>query len=240
MLFVESLNFGGGDLFANYRDALSGVYLETLGRTLYYALITTVVCLVLGYTIAYFIAFKAKRQFAMLALVLLPLWIAIIIRYFGVSLFFLPTGPVQQLFGTDFGVLFTTRGVVIGLVSALLPFAILPMYNSIQSIDDELIYASEVLGATPLYTLRTVIIPLSLSGVVAAALFVYILAAGSYLAPALLGGPADFMMANVIEQSFTYDLDLAATMSVVFTVTLLILIGLFNHYANISEVLSDL
>lgn len=240
VLFVESLNFGGGDLFTNYRDALSGVYLETLGRTLYYALITTVVCLVFGYTIAYYIAFKAKRQVAMLALVLLPLWIAIIIRYFGVSLFFLPTGPVQQLFGTDFGVLFTTRGVVVGLVSALLPFAILPMYNSIQSIDDELIYASEVLGATPLYTLRTVIIPLSLSGVVAAALFVYILAAGSYLAPALLGGPDDFMMANVIEQTFTYDLDLAATMSVVFTVTLLILIGLFNHYANISEVLSDL
>lgn len=240
VLLFESLNFGDGALFENYRTALSGTYLRTLGRTLMYAFMTTVVCLILGYWIAYYIAFKATRQMLMLGFILLPLWIAIIIRYFGVALFFLPTGPVQQLFGTDFGVLFSTSGVIIGLTAALLPFAILPIYNSLQSIDEELVNASKVLGATPLHTLRTVIFPLSLSGVVASALFVYILAAGSFLAPAMLGGPGDFMMANIIEQSFSYSIPLAAALSVVFTTALLILIGIFNHYANISEVLGDL
>lgn len=240
VLLFESLNFSEGSLLENYSTALSGTYLWTLGRTMAYAFITTIVCLILGYWISYYIAFKAKRQMLMLGFVLLPLWIAIIIRFFGVSLFFLPTGPVQQVFGTDFGILFSTSGVIIGLTSALLPFAILPIYNSLQSIDEELINASKILGATPLHTLRTVIFPLSLSGVIASALFVYILAAGSFLAPAILGGPGDFMMANVIEQSFSYSIPLAAALSVVFTVALLILIGVFNHYANISEVLSDL
>ncbi|ELY50383.1 ABC transporter permease [Natronolimnohabitans innermongolicus] len=240
VLLFESLNFGEGSLLENYSTALSGTYLRTLGRTMAYAFITTIVCLVLAYWIAYYIAFKAKRQMLMLGFVLLPLWVAIIIRYFGVSLFFLPTGPVQQTFGTDFGVLFSTTGVIVGLTSALLPFAILPIYNSLQSIDEELINASQVLGARPMSTLRTVIFPLSLSGVIASALFVYILAAGSFLAPAILGGPGDFMMANVIEQSFSYSIPLAAALSVVFTVALLILIGIFNHYANISEVLGDL
>ncbi|WP_226482702.1 ABC transporter permease [Natrinema amylolyticum] len=240
VLLFESLNFGSGSLFENYSTALSSTYTRTLGRTLAYALVTTIVCLTLGYWISYYIAFKAKRQMLMLGFILLPLWIAIIIRYFGVSLFFLPTGPVQQLFGTDFGVLFSTTGVIVGLTAALLPFAILPIFNSLQSIDEELINSSKVLGATPLHTLRTVVFPLSLSGVIASALFVYILAAGSFLAPALLGGPGDFMMANVIEQSFSYSIPLAAALSVVFTGALLILIGIFNHYANISEVLSDL
>jgi len=240
VLLFESLNFGEGTLFENYSTALSSTYTMTLGRTLAYAFVTTVVCLILGYWIAYYIAFKSNRQMLMLGFILLPLWIAIIIRYFGVSLFFLPTGPVQQIFGTDFGVLFSTTGVIVGLTSALLPFAILPIFNSLQSIDEDLINASQVLGATPLYTLRTVIFPLSLSGVIASALFVYILAAGSFLAPAILGGPGNFMMANVIEQSFSYSIPLAAALSVVFTVALLILIGIFNRYANISEVLSDL
>ncbi|THE64021.1 ABC transporter permease [Salinadaptatus halalkaliphilus] len=240
VLLFESFNFGDGALLDNYRQALSGTYVRTLGRTLAYAFVTTVVCLILGYWISYYIAFKAEHKTLMLAFVLLPLWIAIIIRYFGVSLFFLPTGPVQQLFGTDFGILFSTTGTIIGLTSALLPFATLPIYNALQSIDEEYIHASQVLGATPLKTLRTVIFPLSLSGIIAGALFVYILAAGSFLAPAILGGPGDFMMANIIEQSFSYSIPLAAALSVVFTVALLILIGIFNHYANISEVLSDL
>lgn len=241
VLLFESLNFGGGGgVFENYRSALSGVWLVTLARTFYYALLTTVACLVLGYIFSYYVAFKTERRIIFLALVALPLWVAIIIRYFGVALFFLPTGPVPMVFGTDFGVLFNTPGVIIGLVSALLPFAILPMYNSLQSIDDEMIHASRVLGASQFRTTYEVIFPLSLSGVVAATLFVYILAAGSFLAPAILGGSGNFMMANVIEQTFQYNIELGSALAVVFTVSLLILIIAFNKWVNISEVLGNL
>lgn len=250
MLLFQSLNFGEGGLFANYRNALAPVWLWTLARTFWYALLTTVSCLILGYIFAYYVAFKTTRRLAFLAFVALPLWVAIIIRYFGVALFFLPTGPWAELFGiSDSAVGFippansimhNTPGVIIGLTSALLPFAILPIYNSLQAIDEEYIHASQVLGAGRLRTFREVIFPMSLSGVVAATLFVYILAAGSFLAPAILGGRGNFMMANVIEDTFQYAQDTGAALAVVFTVALLILILAFNRYVNISEVLSDL
>ena len=240
MLLLESMNFDGGDPFQHYRTALSSVYLMTLVRTFWYALLTTIFCLVLAYAFSYYVVFKASHPLLFLALIALPLWIAIIIRYFGVALFFLPTGPFVEVFGSDFGVLFNTPGVVIGLISALLPLAILPIYNSLQSIDDEYIHASRVLGASQLTTAREVILPMSLSGIVAGTLFVFILAAGSFLAPAILGGSGNFMMANIIESTFGYNTSLSAALAVVFTVALLILVGVFNWFVNIGEVLGDL
>ncbi|ELY49537.1 ABC transporter permease [Natronolimnohabitans innermongolicus] len=239
-LLYESLNFGEGHLLANYEQALAWTYINVLGRTFVYALVTTILTLILGYLTAYYIAFKSSRPMVLLALVLLPLWVAIIIRFFGVRLFFLQSGPVQQLFGTDFGILFSRNGVVLGLISALLPFAVLPMYNSLRAIDDDLINASRTLGAGQFQTLRSVILPLSFSGIVAATLFVFILAAGSYLAPSIMGGPANNMMANIIADTQSYSIPLASAMAVVFTGLLLILVGLFNHFANVSEVLGDL
>ncbi len=234
LLFVESLQFGG-DRFGNYRRVFAGVWLMTLVRTLYYALVTTVLCLVLGYVFSYYVAFKTERRVAFLALVAVPLWVAIIVRYMGVALFFLPTGPVVQVFGTDFGVLFSARGVILGLTSALLPFAILPMYASLRSVDEELVQASRVLGAGGLRTAYAVVVPLSLPGIVAATLLVYILAAGSFLAPELLGGPGDFMAANVVGAS-----GFGAAFAVVFTALLLVLVGLFNRLVDLTTVLGDL
>lgn len=239
-LVYESLNFGEGALFANYEQALRPVYRDILIQTFWYAFLTTIITLTLGYLTAYYIAFKSTRPFLLLALVLLPLWVAIIIRFFGVRLLFLRGGPVEQLFGTNFGILFSRNGVILGLVSALLPFAVLPMYNSLQAIDDELIHASHTLGAGQFQTLRSVILPLSFSGIVAATLFVYILAAGSFLAPGIMGGPANDMMANIIADTQSYSVSLASAMAVVFTVALLVLVGVFNHFANVSEVLGDL
>ena len=242
-LLVESLNFGDGAMFEHYARVFSTenpIYLIILGRTLWYALLVTVITLTLGYVMAYVIAFRAKRPIMWLAFVLLPLWVAIIIRFYGVQLFFVPTGPVQQVFDTDFNLYRSQYGVFLGLVSALLPFAVLPIYNSLRSIDEEVIDAASILGATPFQRLRTVVFPLSLSGVIAATLFVYILAAGSYLAPSMLGGPANTMMALQIVEVRSNSLPMAAALSVVFTVVLMVLIGLFNYFTNISEVLGEI
>ncbi|SEH14459.1 spermidine/putrescine transport system permease protein [Natronorubrum sediminis] len=239
-LLFESLNFDGGSVFANYETALGAVYLRALARTFLYAAITTLVTLVLGYVLAYYVVFLARRRLILLLFIALPLWVALVIRYFGIQLIFLPTGPVELMFDTDFGILFSTTGVVLGLTSALLPFAILPMYSSLQSIDEELVGAASVLGATRLQTFRKVILPLSIPGVVAAGLLVFILAAGSFLAPALLGAPSDFMMANVIEEAYGTRTSVAAALSLIFTVALLALILLFNWVVNIGEVLGSL
>lgn len=241
LLYWQSLNFDDGGLFVHYTTALSGIYLQTLLRSFYYGILTTMVTLSLGYVLAYYIAFRANREKFLLGLVVLPLWIAYVIRYLGIQLLLFESSPVVQLFGTDFGILFSTRGVIIGLTSVFLPFAILPIYHALKSIEDEIISASRTLGAGQLRTIRSVIIPLSLSGIVAGGLIVFILATGSFLAPAVLGSPGDTMIANVIEGSYSsFNVGLASSLAVIYTTLLLVVIMAFNSYVNIGRVLGEL
>ncbi|AEN07016.1 ABC transporter permease [Halolamina sp.] len=241
LLYWQSLNFGDGGLFIHYESALSGIYLQTLLRSFYYGILTTVVTLSLGYVLAYYIAFRAQREKFLLGLVVLPLWIAYVIRYLGIQLLLFESSPLVQLLGTDFGILFSTRGVIIGLTSVFLPFAILPIYHALNSIEDELISASRTLGAGQLRTIRSVIIPLSLSGIVAGGLIVFILATGSFLAPAILGSPGDTMIANVIQGAYSnFNVGLASSLAVIYTTLLLVVIMAFNSYVNIGRVLGEL
>lgn len=239
VLLWQSLQLSG-EVFEYYQAATAPLYLQAMLRTFMFAAVVTVVCITTGFIFSYYLVFRAERHLLFISLVALPLWIAIIIRYFGIALIFLPTGPVPQVFGTDFGVLFSSSGVIIGLVSVMLPFAILPIYSSLVSIDDEIISASRALGASRYRTIYEIVIPMSLSGIVAAAIFVFILSAGSFLAPAILGGPGDFMMANIIVQSFNYNVELASALSVIFTSVLLVIIVLFTNYVNLSQAMGEL
>ncbi|WP_306059989.1 ABC transporter permease [Natronococcus wangiae] len=242
ILVWQSLGVGSNEPLAAYEQALSGLYIWAILRSFYYGIVTTVVTLTLAYAFSYFLVFWADLKRFFLVLVVLPLWIAYIIRYLGIQLLFSPTGPFVGVFGTDFGFLFSTRGVIMGLTVAYLPFAILPIYNSMSAIDRSHIHASRVLGAGQLRTIYSVIFPLSISGVVAAGLIVFILASGSFLAPAVLGSSDNFMIANMIERSYTelYNLELAAALSVIYTAVLLVLIAGFNSYVNLGEVFESL
>lgn len=242
LLVWQSIDLTASNPFAAYQQALGGVYIEAILRSFYYGGITTAITLLLAYIFAYYAVFHSSHERMLLALIVLPLWIAYIIRYLGIQLFLSSTGPFVQLFGTDFGILFSTTGVIVGLTSAFLPFATLPIYNSLSAIDEAYIDASRVLGASQLYSVRSVVVPLSLSGVVAAGLIVFILASGSFLAPAVLGGPGNLMIANMIERSFSelYNLELASALSVIYSALLLLLLGLFNSYVNLGEVFSNL
>lgn len=238
MLFWESLGLGSGDPLSAYRNAFSELYLRAIARSILYSIAVTTVTLIVAYVFSYYAVFRSQRTSLLLVIVLLPLWIAYIIRYLGVQLFLSPTGPLVSLTGTDFGILFSTPGVLLGLIVAFLPFAILPVYNSMNSIDQSYIHASKTLGAGRLYTMYSVITPLTVPGIVAGGLIVFILSAGSFLAPAMLGDSDNFMIANMIERSYTdlYNIELAAALSVIYTILLLILIGLFNIYVNFAEV----
>lgn len=242
LLIWQSLTFDGAHPFEAYERALGGVYMNAILRSFLYGIVTTVVTLSLAYAFSYYVVFRTDRDRTLLALIVLPLWIAYIIRYLGIQLFLSPTGPMVQTIGTDFGILFSTTGVIVGLTSAFLPFAILPIYNSINAIEENVIQASRVLGAGQLRTVYSIVFPLSLSGVVAAGLIVFILASGSFLAPAVLGGTGDLMIANMIERSFSelYNIELAAALSVIYTVVLLVLLVLFNSYVNLAEVFANL
>lgn len=242
VLLWQSLGLGTSDPLAAYERAFSELYLRAILRSFLYGLITTMITLALAYSFTYFMVFWTSLERLFLVLVVLPLWIAYIIRYLGIQLFLSPTGPFVELFGSDFGLLFSTRGVILGLVVAFLPFATLPIYNSMSAIDRSYVQASRILGAGQLRTVYSVILPLSVSGIVAGGLIVFILASGSFLAPAVLGNADSFMIANMIERSYTelYNIELAAALSVIYTGALLVLIAAFNSYVNLGEVFEKL
>lgn len=241
-LVVESLNFGDGNLFQAYQRATAGVYVAAFARSFLYGALTTAFTLVLAYALAYYLVFSSKRVRLLLTLIVVPLWIAYIIRYFGLLLFFSPTGPLSQVFGIETDLLFTSTAVVIGLTNAYLPFAVLPIYNSLNAIHHETINASRTLGAGQLRTIYSVTLPLSMPGVVAAGVIVFILATGSFLGPAVLGGPDQTMIANEIARTFleAFNIQLASALAVIYTILLIACITVFNTVFNLQEALGNL
>lgn len=241
-LVVESLNFGSGGLFDAYRRAMGGVYVDAFVRSFVYGFLTTALTLAFAYILAYYLAFASKRVRLLLTLVVVPLWVAYIIRYFGLLLFFSPTGPLAHMTGIEIDLLFTSTAVVLGLTNAYLPFAVLPIYNSLNAIHHETIDASRALGAGPFQTIYSVVLPLSMPGIVAAGVIVFILATGSFLGPAVLGGPEQSMIANEIARTFleTYNIQLASALAVIYTVLLVAFIAAFNAVFNLQEALGNL
>ncbi|MFC7199732.1 ABC transporter permease [Halospeciosus flavus] len=241
-LVPESLALGTGQPFQAYNRVFDSLYIDAFVRSFLYAAATTVLTLLLAYVLSYYLSFGSRRIRLALTLVVVPLWIAYIVRYFGLLLFFSPAGPLATYTGLEVDLLFTTPAVIIGLMNVYLPFAVLPIYNSLNSIDTELLDASRILGAGRWRTIASIVVPLSLPGVVAAGLIVFILAAGSFLGPAVLGGPGQKMVANYIAQAFldNYNIQFASALAVVYTIILLGLLGIFNAVADLEEVLGGI
>lgn len=243
LLFIGSLRFESNEgIFSAYRAAFSGVYIQTIFRSFYYGALITVITVPLSYALSYFIIFKTESDRILLAIVVIPFWVAYIIRYIGIQIILSPSSPIIQITNTDFGILFSTKGVIIGLVSIFLPFAILPIYNSINSIDKNLIGASRTLGANQLRTIYNIILPLSLSGVAAGGIIVFILGAGSFLAPAILGGPGNTMIANLIQTAYSvnFNIELASALAIIYTSILLVLVFILNSFIGLDEVLGEI
>lgn len=242
LLIPESLALGTGNPLQAYVRATQEIYVNAFVRSFLYGVITTVTTLALAYLISYYLAFVTQRVQVALTLIIIPLWIAYIVRYFGILLFLSPNGPFANLTGIEPELLFTTPAVIIGLSNVYLPFAVLPIYNSLNAIDGELINASRVLGATKWRTIVSIIFPLSLPGLVAGGLIVFILSAGSFLGPAVLGGPKQTMIANVIAQAFldNYNIQFASALAIIYTVLLVGLLLVFNTVVDLREVLGNI
>ncbi|MFD1586517.1 ABC transporter permease [Halorientalis brevis] len=242
LLIPESLALDSSTPFESYLRAMDGIYVDAFVRSFLFGVVTTAVTLALAYMLSYFLAFSTDRVRTAMTLIIVPLWIAYIVRYFGILLFLSPAGPLADLTGIETGLLFTTPAVIIGLANVYLPFAVLPIYNSLNAIDDELVDASRVLGAGKWHTIAKVIFPLSLPGLVAAGLIVFILAAGSFLGPAVLGGPKQTMIANVIAQAFlsNFNIQFASALAIVYTVLLVGTLLVFNTVFDLQEALGNI
>ena len=188
----------------------SNAYVRVFGITLQIALGVTVATLLLGYPVAYALAsLPPTRANLLMILVLVPFWTSILVRSYAWMVLLGREGLINQLLvglgltGEPVQLLNTRMAVYVGMIHVLLPFMILPLYAVMRGIDRSLPRAAENLGARPSQVFRWVSLPLSLPGVAAGCLLVFILALGFYITPALLGGQRDVMISMLILQQVT-------------------------------------
>jgi len=207
---------GGLELHAsltNYRVLIEGC-LRAYGESLAAAAVATVICLLIGYPVALAIA-RAKPPWRHLLLffVLLPFWTSLLIRVYAWIAILQPTGLINRLLiglglvDAPLPLLNNFFSVEIGLVYSYLPFMIVPLYAVLSQLDESLIEAAGDLGARPFRAFLGVVLPLSLPGIAAGALLVFIPAVGEFVIPDLLGGPATLMIGKVLWQEFFDNVD---------------------------------
>jgi spermidine/putrescine transport system permease protein len=190
-----------------FRRLADPLVLEIVARSLGYALLTTVICLVIAYPFAYHLATRTPRVRAvLLVLVMLPFWSNFLVRTYAWRVLLGSDGPLVGILGF-FGVdevrlLFTPFAIVLGLVYGFLPFMVLPLYAAIERIDQTLIEAARDLHASGWQAFRSVTLPLSRSGVIAGSVLVFIPAFGAYVTPELLGGSRSTMIGSYVVRQF--------------------------------------
>jgi spermidine/putrescine transport system permease protein len=217
------------------------IYAQVLFRSMRIAAGVTLLSLLLGYPVAYFMSFHAGiRKDLLYQLVIVPLWVSYLVRGYAWKTILgsegVLNGLLQYLHITHEPVsffLYSPFAVVLMLTHIYTPFVFLPLYASLEHIPRNLIEASHDLGATPRTTFLRVILPLSLPGLLAGATFAFVLTLGDFLAPQLVGGPSSIMIANIVQSLFgtAYDWPLGAAISVlilVLTISLLFLAERFE------------
>ncbi len=224
-------------------------YYTGLLKTARIALIATVVAVFVGYPVAYTIAFStaALRPFLLLMLVL-PFWISFIIRNLAwinilgergaVNALLLWTGVID----TPLTLLYTEFSVILGILSFVLPYLVLNIYVSIDGMDRNLLYAARNLGCTSWQAFLEITLPLSMPGLCSGILLSLVLAAGTYITPALLGGPNDYMFGNIIADTITHELNwpMGAVLSLALTLLLLGLTAIYSRYLGIGSITKGL
>lgn len=191
----------------NYRRALDDLYIGVLLTSVRIAVVSTVAALLLGYPAAYFIARAERRhRVVLLVLVILPFWTSFLIRTYAWIVLLNPEGLINRVArALGFGplpLLYNEFAVVVGLVYAYLPLMVLPIYASLERLGPLPREAAADLYAGPATTFRKVTLPLTLPGVVAGCIFVFVPSLGNFIVPDLLGGGRKVMIGNLIQQQF--------------------------------------
>ena len=215
----------------------TGLYLELFAKSLVYALVTTVLCLVLAYPVAWLIAHSAKKyRDLLLLLVILPFWSNFLIRVYAWMIILGPEWALARVLNAVLGLvgigpvtlMFSPFAVIVVLVYVHLPFMVLPLYANLEKHDPTLLDAARDLGAPAWQRFRYITWPLSLPGVFAGPALVFIPAFGIFAVPDLVGGTDGIMIGNVIKQQFleARDWPFGSVLSIVLTVSALVLTGL--------------
>lgn len=204
LMFANSMQDG----VATYAEVFtSSSHMKVFGNTIKTALATTIICLALAYPYAYVIQRVGPRtRLLLVALVLMPFWVSVLTRSFAWVGLLQDTGVINQAL-IDWGVIDeplplirTELGVLIGMVHVLLPFTVIPLMNAMSNIDRSQLRAAVSLGASPWQRFRRVFLPLSVPGLVAGGILVFVMSLGFYITPAMLGSPDNMMVGELLIQ----------------------------------------
>jgi spermidine/putrescine transport system permease protein len=226
---------------SNYARAFEPVYLEIYARSIAMALLTTGLCILLGYPVAYTLALRAPRRWksALLLLVVIPFWTSFLIRTYAWMVIFRTEGLINNVLQSlhivnePVRLLYTPFAVLVGLVYGELPFMILPLYAALEKIDRSLLEAAEDLGASRWATFFRVTMPLSIPGLVAGSVLVFIPSIGAFITPDLLGGARTMMAGNLIQNQFAMVRDQPFGSAVAFLLTFVVMVALLASLRNV-------
>ena len=244
--FLTDAPFGNKEVFfslENYQAIWDKTFYQLLlFKSFRLGLEVTLLCFLIGFPCALILAKHVKGYWreAIFVLIILPFWSNALVRIFSWTMVLRGNGVIEMTlnwispgFG-DFSLMFTYQAILIGLVHSYLPYMILTCYVSIQSIDDSIIEAARVLGASRIMILMRLIIPLSLPGIAAGSVLIFIPVVGSFMEPRILGGREGTFIGTIIEDQFTrvFNWPLGAALSFLMLFIILIIIMLSNRFSK--------
>jgi putrescine transport system permease protein len=217
------------------------LYVEAYIRSIWYALVTAILCLLMGYPFAYFIArSEPSVRPALLLMVMLPFWTSFLLRVYAwkglladqgvINRFMMAVGIINE----PIPMLYTDISMLVGMTYVYLPFMILPLYANLVKMDFRLLEAAYDLGTTPFKAFWLVTVPLSKAGIIAGFMLVFIPCVGEFVIPSLLGGPENLMIGRVVwDEMFTAnDWPKATALAVTMIALIIVPLAIYYHYAG--------
>ena len=253
MLFIIYISFMSRGVFGDvvyefstdsYKTLLDSVYFKVIVKSIRAAFITTVLCLLAGYPFAYYIAKQPKEKASkLIMLIMLPFWTNSLMRLNSWLLLFQTSGPVNSLLQSTgivdapVGFVYTDGLVMLGMITNMLPFAVLPMYSSIEKLSKSLLEASADLGASRRETFFNITLPLTFPGIFSSIILVFIPSLGIYTVTDMLGGGKVLYIGNIIKNQFgaIRNWPLGAALSVLLIVITGLLIFIYTRFAKIED-----
>jgi putrescine transport system permease protein len=217
------------------------IYIEAYVRSVWYALCTALLCLLIGYPFAYFIARSAPSiRPALLLLVMLPFWTSFLLRVYAWKGILGDYGVINKalmamgLTSQPVHLLYTDVSMLVGMTYVYLPFMILPLYANLVKMDFRLLEAAYDLGATPFKAFWLITVPLSKAGIIAGFMLVFIPSVGEFVIPSLLGGPENIMIGRVVwDEMFTSNnWPRASALAVVMILLIIVPLAVYYHYTS--------
>jgi spermidine/putrescine transport system permease protein len=240
--FTQKINGEYIFYLGNYEKLFNPIYIKVFTRSISLSLISTIICLIIGYPVAYIIS-KAPldKRSTLLLLFILPMWMNFLLRTYAWMAILGRNGLLNNILEfiglAKINIMYTNSAVMLGMVYNFLPFMVLPIYTALSKMDNDLINAASDLGANKFQVFTKIIFPISIPGVVSGITMVFMPAVSTFVISRLLGGGQYMLLGNLIEQQFTSigDWNFGSSISMLMMVIILISMALMSRFEDKSD-----